>query len=184
VIKLIVALDMGNAIGWSDGRLPWRIPADMKRFKELTTGHTVVMGFKTFQSLGRLDGLPNRTNYVLTRKHIREMFGVFGNDVNVISSLDYVRQLAKRDKGDIWLIGGASVYEEALATGIVDEMYITLVHEESGADVRLAIDLAAWKLFVLRSPHSWEVADLSAPEPAPGVPSCSYLHLIRNAAAS
>ena len=63
-VKMILAVDEGNAIGWDDGSLPWKIPADMKRFKELTTGHDVLMGWKTFISLRRPHGLPNRTNAV------------------------------------------------------------------------------------------------------------------------
>lgn len=150
-IKLIVAVDQGNAIGWSDGRLPWKLPEDMKRFKELTTGHTVVMGFNTFASLGRFNGLPNRKNLVLTRKNPIEARGRVGDDVDIISSLNYVQKLNQRAPQDtIWIIGGASVYEEAISLGIVDEFYITLVDADSKADVRLKTDFAAWKLWTIR----------------------------------
>jgi dihydrofolate reductase len=168
MIKMIVAIDRSNAIGWKDGRLPWRLPADMKRFKELTTGHTVVMGRTTYQSLGRPNGLPNRRNVVLTRRPYSEVRGQFG-DVEIISSLDWVTQHAEairrttdgtdQQPNDIWIIGGASVYEEALAKDIVDEMYVTLVEDDSGADVRLTTDLAAWKLFVLRNDWVCAVED-------------------------
>ena len=143
-VSLIVAVDRGNAIGWKDGRLPWKIPVDMKRFKELTTGGTVVMGWSTYKSLGRIDGLPNRKNLVLTRRTYPEIRGQFGN-VDIISSLDYVLRLE-----DPWIIGGASVYDQALEAGLVDEIYLTLVDESSGADVTLKHDLAAWKLFMLQ----------------------------------
>lgn len=144
MIKMILAVDSSNAIGWKDGRLPWKIPADMKRFKELTSGGTVVMGWSTYKSLGRIDGLPNRKNLVLTRRTYPEIRGQFGN-VDIISSLDYVRRLE-----DPWIIGGASVYDQALEAGLVDEIYLTLVDANSGADVTLKHDLSAWKLFILQ----------------------------------
>lgn len=148
MIKMIVAVDRGNAIGWADGRLPWKLPNDMKRFKELTTGHTVVMGFNTFKSLGRLNGLPNRKNIVLTRKNPLEARGLLGNDIDIISSLDYVERVAKTEQ-DLWIIGGASVYAEALERDMVDEIYITLVDDNSGGDVTLTADFAHWKHWLL-----------------------------------
>lgn len=174
MIRMIVAVDQGNAIGWADGRLPWKLPADMRRFKELTTGHTVVMGFNTFRSLNRPDGLPNRKNIVLTRKSISERRGCsIGNDVAIISSLDWVKHQkevnlsrAITDWQDevptIWIIGGARVYDEALAKKLVDEIHLTLVHTASEADVRVSTDLAAWKRFILTERKrgvNWEVVE-------------------------
>lgn len=160
-IKLIVAIDPGNVIGWSDGRLAYPgLKQDMARFRELTTGHTVVMGFNTFKSLNRPNGLPNRRNIVLTRKNPMEARGLFGDAIEVVSSLDWVEHLGdinRRRAADgwydeppiIWIIGGASVYEEALKKDMVDEIYLTLVHGTSEGDVRLTTDLAAWKRFIL-----------------------------------
>lgn len=145
-MKLIVAVDRGNSIGWADGRLPWKLPADMKRFKEMTTGGTVVMGFNTFASLKRINGLPNRRNIVLTRKNPLEARGLFGDSIEVVSSLDWVH----RSVPDAWIIGGASVYTEALTKQYVDELHITLVDADSGADVRLMTDFVAWKLWTIR----------------------------------
>ena len=140
-VKMILAVDRGNAIGWKDGRLPWKIPADMKRFKELTSGHDVIMGYDTFKSLGRPNGLPNRVNYVMSShfdQHVDEGF--------IIPS-DNVRQAVTSDSGacnpglfyqihqmdqtiaadyhsaepkDLWVIGGAQVYNQFL---IADEYY-------------------------------------------------------------
>jgi dihydrofolate reductase len=159
MIKLIIAIDRGNAIGWSDGALAYNgLKQDMRRFKELTTGHTVVMGFNTWKSLKRPTGLPNRKNVVLTRKpysEAREFFSA-SSDIDIISSLDYVKQMAARrnaDQPDIWIIGGKSVYEEALRLGIVDEVFITLIHASCEADVVMDTDLASWKLFVIRNPQ-------------------------------
>lgn len=199
MIKMILAVDSGNAIGWKNGDLPWKIPADMKRFKELTTGGTVVMGWSTYKSLGRIDGLPNRKNLVLTRRTYPEIRGQFGN-VDIISSLDYVERLDKRCtmgvgcetagvcfaeannapeqcnlNQNIWIIGGASVYDQALDRQIVDEIYLTLVHETSGADVTLKHDLAAWKRFVMEQAKLgviWHMTDIQNPTvalPSPGI---------------
>ena len=146
-MKLIVATDRANAIGWSDGRLPWKLPIDMQRFKAKTTGGTVIMGFNTYASLNRPNGLPNRTNIVLTRKHPSELFGRLGDDIQVYSSMEY---LHGRVRDDTWIIGGGSVYAEAIELGLVDEIHLTQVHTNSGADVVLKHDLFAWKLFMLR----------------------------------
>jgi dihydrofolate reductase len=161
MIKMIVAVDTGNAIGWSDGALAYRgLKSDMARFKALTSNSTVVMGRSTYLSLGRPNGLPNRRNIVLTRRPYSEFREQIKGDVEIISSLDWVVQHnaaairtvagTDREPSDVWLIGGASVYDEALAKGIVDEIHMTLVHASCEADVRLKTDIAAWKLFVIR----------------------------------
>lgn len=171
MIKGIIAVDQGNAIGWSDGRLPWKIPHDMKLFRTKTTGHTVVMGSNTFKSLNLPCGLPNRKNVVLTRKpysEVRDMFSASA-EIDIISSMDYVVQMAARrnaDQPDIWIIGGASVYAEAIERQMLEELHVTFVHTTSGADVTLPFDLAAWKLFVLHQRKlgvHWEVIDHERP---------------------
>jgi dihydrofolate reductase len=179
-IKLIVAADQGGAIGWSDGRLPWKLPADLKRFHDLTTWHTVVMGFNTWKSLNRPEGLPHRRNIVLTRKpysEVRSTFSVTAN-VDIISSFNYLEQEVKRFRGDtFWIIGGTSVYEEALERRLVDEIHLTLVHADSGADVRLTTDLVAWKRFVVTQRAEgvdWETGPIS--RQWDGDIETSYLH--------
>lgn len=173
MIKMIVAVDSDNAIGWADGRLPWKIPYDMKRFREKTTGHTVVMGRTTYQSLNMPDGLPNRKNVVLTRRPYSEVRGQFGN-VDIISGLDYVELRRSSDEVQ-WIIGGASVYAEALERQMVDELHVTLVHAHSGADVKLPFELAAWKLFMLHQQKVgvyWHMVDQERPTvvaPSPGI---------------
>jgi dihydrofolate reductase len=183
-VKLIIAVDAGNAIGWSDGRLPWKIPYDMKRFKELTMNSTVVMGRTTYLSLGRRDGLPNRRNVVLTRRPYSEVREQFGN-VEIISSLDWVEQHSEaqrrtvagtpNEQSDIWIIGGASVYAEAIKRQMVDELHVTFVHVNSGADVTLPFDLVAWKLFILHERKlgiEWECVEHLRPtvvHPSPGI---------------
>jgi dihydrofolate reductase len=151
-IKLIVAADMGNAVGWTDGDLAYRgLKKDMARFKELTTGHTVVMGRTTYLSLKRPNGLPNRRNIVLSRRPYNEIRGQIQGDVELVQTLDFVWRLDQlHPEQEFWIIGGASVYDEALEKGMVDEIYLTIVHATCEADVRLKTDLAAWKLFVIR----------------------------------
>lgn len=170
MIRMIVATDRGNAIGWRNGTLPWKLPADMKRFKELTTGGTVVMGWNTYESLKRPNGLPNRRNIVMTRKPYSEIRGKTGDQIDIWSSLDF---LTESQKGlgvdpskfpDYWLIGGANVYDQAIKAKCVDEIYLTLVHTNSGADVTLPFDLAAWKLFVLQQAKDgvqWLIDEIS-----------------------
>lgn len=149
MINMIVAADIGNAIGNSDGSLPWRLPADMARFKSLTSGHTVVMGRTTYQSLNMPNGLPNRKNIVLTRQPYSEVRGSFG-EVDIISSLDYCRPWNMDTHDSCWIIGGAQVYGEAIQKAIVDRIFFTQVNATSSGDVVLPFDLYAWKLFIIR----------------------------------
>lgn len=146
--KMILAVDRANAIGWSDGRLPWKISADMKRFKALTTDHDIIMGRKTFESFGRETGLPNRFNIVVTSSFDK----TYHSDVCVVLDFEnIVRALQEEEnhKDDLWIIGGASIYDQAIDLQLVDEIYLTIVDTNSGADVTLKHDLVNWKLFIL-----------------------------------
>jgi dihydrofolate reductase len=192
VINLIIAVDQGNAIGWSDGRLAYPgLKQDMARFKELTTNSTVVMGRSTYLSLGRPAGLPNRRNIVLTRKPYSEVRGTISSEVEIISSLDWVAQHAAASKlttsiigrqtGDIWIIGGASVYDEALKKGIVDEIYLTLVHAVSEADVRMETDLASWRHFIITEKKQGRIwAGIPTSRQWDGEVETSYVNLIKH----
>lgn len=104
-IALIVAHDRERAIGHA-GQLPWRLPADLRHFKALTLGHTVVMGRKTFDSIGK--PLPGRQNWVLTRDPEWQAAGV-----DRFSSWDSVMQAHRA--GLLWVIGGGEIYLAALA---------------------------------------------------------------------
>lgn len=175
-IKMVIAVDVDNAVGWSDGMLAYRgLKKDMARFKALTMNSTVVMGRSTYLSLGRPNGLPNRRNIVLTRRPYSEIRGQIKGDVEIISSLDWVVQHNEaairtvagtdREPSDVWIIGGASVYDEALSKGIVDEIHMTLVHASCEADVRLKTDLAAWKLFVIREANAGRIWNTAVGDP-------------------
>src|SRR5688572_9779145 len=104
-LSIIVAMSENRVIG-RNHRLPWHLPADLKRFKQLTTGHTIVMGRKTFESIGK--PLLNRRNVVLTRDGNFRAPGV-----EVAHELDEAIALAK-DDSEVFVIGGAEIFRDAL----------------------------------------------------------------------
>ncbi len=118
MISIIVAIAANGAIGAKNDLL-WRLPNDMKRFKELTTGHTVIMGRKTFESLPK-GALPNRTNVVITRNP-KAVF----KDCEIFDNLDTAISRHKNEN-EVFIIGGANVYEQAM--DFADKLYITYVH--------------------------------------------------------
>ncbi|PZA08182.1 MULTISPECIES: dihydrofolate reductase [unclassified Meiothermus] len=131
-LTLIAAMDRNRAIG-KEGRLPWHLPDDLRRFKALTLGHTVLMGRRTFESLGR--PLPGRRNVVLSRDpHFR------AEGVEVVHSLE-----AGLGGGEIMVIGGGEVY--ALTLPLAQRMRLTLVDAEiAGADTFFPqFDLSGWR---------------------------------------
>lgn len=123
-VTLIAAVADDRVIGRSNA-LPWYLPADLRRFKRLTSGHTVVMGRKTYESVGR--PLPDRRNIVISSSKDFRPPGV-----SVVSSLDDALMLAK-DDGDVFVIGGARVFEAALPLG--DRLELTRVHAAIPGDV-------------------------------------------------
>jgi len=130
IVSIIAAIaEPSRAIGLRGG-LPWRLPADLARFKRLTLGHMLIMGRTTWEPLsGR--GLPGRRIIVLSRTGL-----LSGNEVKVASSLNEALELARRDPAEIetLIAGGAQVYRVALAQEVVDRMYLTLIHAEVEAD--------------------------------------------------
>ena len=128
----IVAVAKNNAIG-KDGKLPWHYPADLKFFKETTTGHAVVMGFNTWRAIGK--PLPNRLNIVLSRSAQLE------NDANLLflRSKDQVIKLAEFLKCDLFIIGGAKTYSEF--ANVIDKWIVTQVPMDvEGADTFMPVD--------------------------------------------
>ena len=119
------------------GRLPWHLPADMRRFRELTTGHAVVMGRKTFESLpDRFRPLPNRRNLVLTSR------GDY--DVSGIETFQSLQAALAAAGGDCFVIGGEQVFREALP--VADRLYLTRVRAEVEGDAFFpALDKEAWR---------------------------------------
>ena len=120
VISLIVAMAKNRVIG-KDNAMPWHIPEDFKYFKETTMGRPIVMGRKTYESLGRL--LPGRENRIVTRQKDYRVEGA-----QVFHSLEE----ACRGQGEIFVIGGAEIYQAAMS--MADRIYITLVDREFEGD--------------------------------------------------
>ena len=140
-VVLVVAIAENGVIG-SQGAIPWRIKSDMKRFKALTSGKPVVMGRKTFVSIGR--PLPGRTNIVVTRDPDYSAAGVVVThsfaDARAIAKGDALRRFAT----EIAVIGGAEIYAQWMASA--DRLEITEVHAKPEGDTRFpAIDAADWE---------------------------------------
>jgi dihydrofolate reductase len=134
-ISIIVAIAQNNAIG-KDNQLLWHIPADLKRFKQLTTGHTIVMGKRTFESLP-IRPLPNRRSVVITDIAGEEIAGC----VMAYSIQDAIEKMD--DDKENFIIGGGSVYRQFLS--LADRLYLTIVQKDFDADTFLEIDLSEWE---------------------------------------
>ena len=118
IISIIAALGKNNEIGQGN-RLLCRLPDDLKRFKEITSGRAVIMGRKTFESLPQ-GALPNRKNIVVSRNKDLKIEGA-----TVYSSLDYAL-IKLMDEQEVFIIGGGQIYQQALA--IADRLYLTKIH--------------------------------------------------------
>lgn len=117
-ISIIAAIGKNRELG-KDNKLLWHIPEDMQRFKMLTSGHVVVMGRKTFESIGR--PLPNRKNIIITRDRAYK-----AGSCIVVSSLEEALQKGKEmDKEEIFIIGGSQIYTQALL--LTQKLYLTIV---------------------------------------------------------
>ncbi|QOY38014.1 type 3 dihydrofolate reductase [Anaerobacillus isosaccharinicus] len=134
MISLIVATGENRVIGLNN-KMPWHLPADLAYFKNTTSGHAVVMGRKTFESIGR--PLPNRTNIILTRD---ENFQAEG--CQVIHSVEEALQLGKVQ--DLFIIGGAEIYHQFLAQA--DRVYLTYIEENFEGDTFFPELTDEWKL--------------------------------------
>jgi len=138
MISIIVAIAQNNAIG-AKNQLLCHLSDDLKRFKRLTTGHTVIMGRNTFDSLPN-GPLPNRKNIVLTSRPHSLPEGCVA-----VKSLEEAIACADKEE-ELFIIGGASVYQQALP--LADKLYLTLIHHSfAGADTFFPeIDFAQWQL--------------------------------------
>ncbi|TXB67033.1 dihydrofolate reductase [Vicingus serpentipes] len=141
-ISLIVAIAKNNAIGLNNDLL-WRLPNDMKYFKEITSGHHIITGRKNYISIPqKFRPLPNRTNLVLTRQVDFSDEGSFiFNDLE--SAIDFAKS---NNETELFIIGGGQIYKEALDKNLIDKMYITHVHHLFEADTFFPeIDQTVWK---------------------------------------
>ena len=134
IISIIVAVAENNAIGY-DNHLLWHISEDLKRFKSFTTGHHIIMGRKTYESVGK--PLPGRINIVISRQANYSAEGCL-----VAKSLEEALELAKQDS-EVFIIGGGEIYKEVLS--ITDKIYLTRVHAGFAADTFFPeLNLSEW----------------------------------------
>lgn len=137
MLSIIVAIAKNYAIG-KDNKLLWHLPEDLKKFKAITTGHTIIMGSKTFDSLGRV--LPNRKHVVLT-----DIEGQTSNNeqVEFVYNMDDILKYAYDDEEN-FVIGGASMYRQLMP--YCNKMYVTEINKEFEGDVYFPeIDKEVWK---------------------------------------
>jgi len=147
LLSVIVAIAENGVIGGGN-QLLWHIPEDLKRFKSVTTGHTVIMGRKTFESIGK--PLPGRVNIVISRNPNFHPDGVL-----VASSLAAALELAKNDS-EAFIIGGGEIYRQALP--LASKLYVTRVHKSYEGDTT----------FPLINPNEWELIQSEKGNPTSG----------------
>lgn len=135
MITIIAAIANNNAIG-KNNQLIWHLPADLKRFKKVTSGHHIIMGRKTYESLGK--PLPNRTTIIITRnKNYKQ------NNCIVVNSLNEAIKAAQADENP-YILGGAEIYKQALK--IADRLDLTIIHHSFEADAFFPkINYKIWK---------------------------------------
>ena len=140
IISLIAAMDRNRLIG-ADNGLPWHLPADFKHFKEVTMGKPVIMGRKTFESIGR--PLPGRKNIVISRT------GFEAEGIVAVSSIDKALEEVA-DVDEVMIIGGANIYAQMIDRA--DRMYLTLVDAKCEGDAWFPeFDESNWSL--IKSEH-------------------------------
>lgn len=133
-LSAIVAMSTNRVIG-NQNKLPWHLPADLKHFKALTTGHTIIMGRKTHESIGK--PLPNRANIVLTRDPHYKAPGC-----EVVTSIDDALA-AHAQETEIFIIGGAEIYKQLLPA--THRLYLTLIHHEFAGDAHFPSLEKTWQ---------------------------------------
>jgi dihydrofolate reductase len=123
-ISLIVAMSSNRAIGL-DGQMPWHLSADLKRFKQITMGHPIIMGRLTFEAIGK--PLPGRTNFIVSRNPYYQQEGCIVVDT-VEAAINYGCRLAN----EVFVIGGSTMYEATLP--IADSLYVTQINQNFEGD--------------------------------------------------
>jgi len=133
---IVVAMGERNEIG-SENQLLWNLPKDLKHFKDLTSGHPIIMGRKTYESIGK--PLPNRTNIVVSRKK-----DWFQEGILIVGSIKEAVKFAKKIDENIFIIGGGNIYEQTME--IADRLEVTLVRAHLEADTFFPkIDDKIWR---------------------------------------
>lgn len=140
--SIIVAISENNVIG-KDNSLIWHLPADMKFFKEKTTGHCIITGRKNYESIPeKFRPLPNRTNIVVSRN-----FNYSSRGTEIVNTLEEAITFAKsKNETEVFIIGGGQIYKEVMEKDLADTLYITEVHHSFEGDTFFpAIDKTKWK---------------------------------------
>lgn len=136
MITIVVAMGAKNEIGF-ENQLLWHLPKDLKHFKDLTSGHPIIMGRKTYESIGK--PLPNRTNIVVSRKK-----DWFEEGILIVGSIKEAVKFAKKIDEEVFIIGGGAIYEQTM--DVVDKLEVTLVKADLKADTFFPkIDEKIWK---------------------------------------
>lgn len=139
-ISIIAAIGMpGRIIGRADGSLPWYLPEDLKHFKELTLGHPVIMGRKTWEDIAKRTngmGLPRRINVVISKNlditTLNNPTKIFwARDIS--GAIDLAKKIPSIVPDEIFIIGGGEIYRQTI--GIADYLYITLIHQKFDGEV-------------------------------------------------
>lgn len=144
-LAAIVAMARNRVIGIHN-QLPWHLPADLQHFKSITTGHAILMGRKTYESIGK--PLPNRLNIILTRDPHYQATGC-----TAVQSLEAGIQVAKQqEKEHLFIIGGADIFRQTLP--FISRLYLTIIHHEFTGDTYFPVfETEAWEE-TNRSDHS------------------------------
>ena len=158
-VILIAAIGTNGELGL-DNKLLWKSPSDLAQFKAVTEGYPIIMGRKTFDSLPGI--LPGRKHYVVSKSLIVD------NRINQVHSIKDALLGLEGLTDKVFIIGGASIYKQALEQDLVDELLITHMNWEGKADTFLRIDFSNWKFVDLLATYSDEVG-----------PSWSQKHYIK-----
>lgn len=144
IVSLILAVSENGVIG-KENDLPWNVPADMRYFMRTTLEHTIIMGRKTMESLGK--PLKRRRNLVVTRNPAYAMEGA-----EIFNSIEGALEAAKED-GEVFVIGGGMIYKKVIENGQADRIYRTLIHGSFEGDTHFEMpNEEGWKL-ISSEPH-------------------------------
>lgn len=139
MLSMIVAKAKNDVIG-GDNKLLWHISEDLKRFKDITTGHTIIMGRKTFESLGRI--LPNRHHVVITRD---KNFKIDSKEVTIFNNIEEVIDLYKKTEGESFIIGGGEIYNQLFP--YCEKLYLTQINGNFEGDTTFPkINFEEWNV--------------------------------------
>ncbi|HVZ11899.1 MAG TPA: dihydrofolate reductase [Patescibacteria group bacterium] len=168
MISMIAAIGNKRELGEGNG-LIWKIPDDLQRLKSLTSGHSIIMGRKTFESIGR--PLPNRTNIIVTRdansyvsshpelvsgSHVETPDLVRGDKGIVVNSIEDAIEIAKRSPGaeEIFIFGGSQIYTQAIK--LADKLYLTRINSEAPMADAFFPDYSEFTNVILSEPHEYD----------------------------